>query len=96
MLVESARRHLAGRLDVCDIEAGLQTPGWLGDGYHADAIATAAAARQVEVTPLGAFWRGRVAREGLLLGFAAVDVREIRRGVVELAAALDKVPPRQV
>ncbi len=87
-LVDEASRHLAGRLEVSQIEAGLQTPGWLAEGRAVD-VAKAAAARHVEVTPLDACWRGRPAREGVLLGFAAVDPREIRRGIVELAAVLD-------
>ena len=33
--------------------------------------------------------QGRVAPEGLQLGFAALDVKEIRRGVRELAIALE-------
>jgi hypothetical protein len=43
----------------------------------------------VEVTPLGRYSRRRLAREGLQLGFAAVDVTEIARGVRELATALE-------
>jgi DNA-binding transcriptional MocR family regulator len=42
----------------------------------------------VEVTPLSRYGRGTAAREGLQLGFAAVDPPEIRRGVGDLAAAL--------
>jgi GntR family transcriptional regulator / MocR family aminotransferase len=45
----------------------------------------------VEVTPLSRYSRGRLARDGLQLGFAAVDVPEIRRGVRELARALEEV-----
>ena len=43
------------------------------------------------VTPLGRYTRGRATREGLQLGFAAVTPPEIRRGVRELAAALEEV-----
>lgn len=48
-----------------------------------------AAKREVEVTPLSRYSHGRMAREGLQLGFAAVDAKEIRRGVRELAIALE-------
>jgi hypothetical protein len=34
--------------------------------------------------------RDRVLKEGLQLGFAASDVKEIRRGVAELAIALEQ------
>src|SRR5271156_3917445 len=49
----------------------------------------AAALRSVEVVPLSAYHDGRMARERLQLGFAAVDVKEIRRGVSDLAIALE-------
>jgi GntR family transcriptional regulator/MocR family aminotransferase len=88
-LLDCAARHLAGRLEVCRIEAGLQTPGWLSGGLATD-VAAAAAQRQIEVSPIDACWRGRPAREGLLLGFAAIDLPEIRRGVADLAAVLDR------
>jgi GntR family transcriptional regulator / MocR family aminotransferase len=71
-----------------NIQAGLQTVGWLGRGMNGEAAAQSAAKRGVEVTPLSRYSRGRMIREGLHLGFAAVDAREIRRGVEELAIAL--------
>lgn len=89
MLLDGARQHLAGLLEVSKVEAGLQTAGWLGSGLNGESAARAAAARGVEVTPLGRYSRGGLAREGLQLGFAAVDEREIGRGVRELATALE-------
>ena len=89
MLLESARQRLAGLLEISEIEAGLQTVGWLRGAMDGEVAATAAAKRDVEVTPLSRYSRGRMAREGLQLGFAAVDAREIRRGVEELAIALE-------
>ena len=71
------------------MEAGLQTVGWLPRGLDGGAAARAAAARGVEVTPLGRYSRGRLARDGLQLGFAAVQPEEIARGVGELAIALE-------
>ncbi|MGH7675161.1 MAG: PLP-dependent aminotransferase family protein, partial [Gemmatimonadales bacterium] len=88
-LLEGARERLTGLLDISSIEAGLQTVGWLGNGITGEEAATAAAARAVEVTPLGRYYRGRMPREGLQLGFAALDAAEIRRGVQELARALE-------
>jgi GntR family transcriptional regulator / MocR family aminotransferase len=41
------------------------------------------------VTPLSRYSLGRMAREGLQMGFAAVDGKEIRRGVLEIAIALE-------
>jgi len=89
VLLESAREKLAGLLEISDVEAGLQTAGWLRDGINGELAAKAAAARDLEVTPLSRYSRGVMAREGLQLGFAAVDAAEIRRGVRELAVVLE-------
>lgn len=93
VLLEYGRERLAGLLEISDIAAGLQTVAWLIDtfdgGIDGESAAKAAAAREVDVTPLSRYSRGAPAREGLQLGFAAVDAREIRRGVRELAIALE-------
>ena len=91
VLIESARERLKGLLDVSEVEAGLQTAGWLQRGIDGPVAAEAASLRHVEVTPLVRYGRGGVARGGLHLGFAAVDPREIRRGIRELAGALESV-----
>jgi GntR family transcriptional regulator / MocR family aminotransferase len=88
VLLESARRELAGLLEVSPIEAGLQTVGWLQQGIREEAATGAARERHVDVTPLSRYCRRALPRQGLQLGFAGVDPREIRRGVRELAAAL--------
>jgi GntR family transcriptional regulator/MocR family aminotransferase len=90
VLVNEARKRLDGLLEISEIEAGLQTVGWLRKGIDGESATNAAAARDVEVFPLSRYSRGRIAREGLQLGFAAVEAREIRRGVQELAIALEE------
>jgi GntR family transcriptional regulator/MocR family aminotransferase len=89
VLLEEARLRLAGLLEISSVEAGLQTAGWLCGGIQAEAAAAAAARRNVEVTPVSRYSQGRVAREGLQLGFAALEAKEIRSGVRELAIALE-------
>jgi GntR family transcriptional regulator / MocR family aminotransferase len=90
ILLHGARQKLAGLLEVSEIEAGLQTVGWLRDGIDGKSATKAAAARNVEVFPLSRYTRGKVEREGLQLGFAALEPREIRRGVEDLAIALER------
>lgn len=91
VLLEEARKKLAGLLEVSDVEAGLQTAGWLLNGLDDETAERAAAARNVEVNPLSRYFQRDpgAEREGLQLGFAAVDPREIRRGMTDLAAALE-------
>jgi GntR family transcriptional regulator / MocR family aminotransferase len=89
VLLGEADLRLAGLLEISSVAAGLQTVGWLADGVNAESAATAAADRNVDVTPLDRYSQGKVTPEGLQLGFAASDVKEIRRGVAELAIALE-------
>jgi len=90
VLLAEGRRQLAGAVEISEIEAGLQTVGWLSRGVTGLAAEAAAAQRGVEVTSLSRFARAPLPREGVQLGFAAVDVEEIRRGVRELAVALGR------
>jgi GntR family transcriptional regulator / MocR family aminotransferase len=89
VLLEEARTKLAGLIEISSIEAGLQTVGWLRDRIDADSAVAAAAKYNVNVTPLDRYTNGRVLRQGLQLGFAALDAKEIRRGVRDLAIALE-------
>ena len=90
VLAESSRERLGGLLEIPPVEAGLRTVGWLQGGRSAERAAQAAAKHDVEVVPLSRYAWGRVRRDGLVLGFAAVDGREIRRGVEQLARALEE------
>jgi GntR family transcriptional regulator/MocR family aminotransferase len=80
-LVSSAKEELSELLDVCPIEAGLQTIGWLPAGVDGRRVAALAAERAVEVRAIEPGKGGRGVRRALQLGFAAVDAAEIRRGV---------------
>jgi GntR family transcriptional regulator/MocR family aminotransferase len=92
--MESARRNLAGLLELSSVEAGLQTVGWLQPGVDSKTASRAAAARKVEVTPLSIYSRGPTRRHGLQMGFAAVSAQEIKRGVQQLAIALEALARR--
>ena len=89
VFLEASRSRLEGLLEIPDIDAGLQTVGWLARGISADRAAEEAARREVEVIPLSRYSSRRLARQGLLLGFAAVDAGELRRGVEQLGRALE-------
>jgi len=89
ILLDSARRNVAGMLTISDVEAGLQTVGWLCPGLIGESVAVAAAKRNVDVTPVSRYRVGRSMPEALQLGFAAVDENEIQRGVKGLAITLE-------
>jgi GntR family transcriptional regulator / MocR family aminotransferase len=91
VLIEAARERLTGLLEISAIEAGLQTVGWLRGGITSGSATEAAEKRGVDVIPLGVYSLGKAAPEAIQMGFAAVDSKEIRRGVQELAIALEGV-----
>lgn len=90
-LLAQGRARWRGLLELSPIDAGLQTAAWLAPGLLDTAVVAAAAQRGVEVTPLSRYTRGPVLRQGLMLGFASVDLPEIRRGVRELGIALEQL-----
>lgn len=89
ILLQESRSRLSGLLEISGVEAGLQTVGWLSRGISGESAAAAAARRQVEVTPISRYQLGDASPQGLQLGFAALQNREIRRGIRELAIALE-------
>ena len=88
VLLKAAREKLDGLVEISNVEAGLQTVGWLLQGQDAEATAQAAAERDVELVPLRRYAFGRTSSRGIVLGFAAVEPRELRRGIEELAGVL--------
>jgi GntR family transcriptional regulator/MocR family aminotransferase len=88
VLLDYGRERLGGLLDISPVEAGLQTVGWLPGTVSDVRAAREAAQFDVEVVPLSIYSRKRLEREGLQLGFAAVDPPELRRGVEDLERVL--------
>lgn len=89
LLTEGAR-NLRGLLDLQVSAAGFHLLGRMPDGGLDTKAEKAAAAHDVIVTPLSIFYLDNPVRNGLLLGFASVETREIIKGVERLAKALGK------
>jgi len=90
VLLDEAHKHLDGLMNISGVEAGLQTVGWIRTGADAEEISERLAGRNVELTPLRHYAWGKAAGNTVILGFAAADARELRRGVQELARELEK------
>jgi GntR family transcriptional regulator/MocR family aminotransferase len=87
-LLAGSEQILGDLMEIPSVEGGLQTMGWLRPGVDAAEVARKAALHNIEVIPLGAFYGGDTVRQGLQLGFAAVEPREIRRGLTGLASII--------
>ncbi|QSQ23192.1 PLP-dependent aminotransferase family protein [Pyxidicoccus parkwayensis] len=80
--------RLGGLLQIPDVEAGLNTPAYLLGSMTSREAVERARRRELEVWPLERYALARKDLRGLLLGFAALSDRQIRKGVTELARAL--------
>jgi GntR family transcriptional regulator/MocR family aminotransferase len=90
VLVEAARRELAGALDVPPDPAGMHLVGWLPPGADDVDAAGRAARHGVVVDALSPYCMEPPERPAVLLGYAAVRTPAIRLGVTRLAEALGK------
>ncbi|MDR3634305.1 MAG: PLP-dependent aminotransferase family protein [Isosphaeraceae bacterium] len=89
-LVCAAKAELGGLLDIVPSETGLQVMGWLSAGIDDRAASQWADTAGVVAPPLSSYLLEPTSRQGLLLGYAAHSVSQIRQGVRKLAGALHK------
>ena len=87
-LCVAARRELGGLLDVVPSQSGLHTIGHLGAGLAEVAVADAARARDITVSPIGRYALARTPARGLVLGFGGIRPPEIESGVAVLRDVL--------
>lgn len=94
VLLRAARERLSDVLEISAVEAGLQTSAWFRRAIDGHVAVAAAERRGLELACLSRYSSRPLVRDGPLLGFAAIDAHEIRRGVKALAAALATLPRR--
>ncbi|HEY6243776.1 MAG TPA: PLP-dependent aminotransferase family protein [Pyrinomonadaceae bacterium] len=88
-LLEGGRTYLSGLLKISNVRAGLYTVGFLENGMSSRQAEKAAASQGVEVIALDRYTLKRSDPKGVLMGFAAFDEKAIRKGLVQLAKALE-------
>lgn len=89
LLRKEISSRLSGLMTIPEIEAGLNVPVYLLGAMTSKEAAERARRRDLEVWPLDRYALARNDIRGLLLGFAALNERQIRKGVSELARALE-------
>jgi len=90
-LLDSAQKDLAGELEISQVQAGLQTAGWIKGRFTADRLAKEAERRSLELTRLSRYGTSEYLKKGLGAGFAAIEPAEIRRGMRELAKIFEEL-----
>jgi GntR family transcriptional regulator/MocR family aminotransferase len=88
VLKQAADQQLADVLDVVAAASGMRTVAWLKGAMEDQMAADRARLLGLEVIPVSAFCREHRQQAGLILGFAACNASELRRGVSTLARAL--------
>jgi GntR family transcriptional regulator / MocR family aminotransferase len=88
VLLRAADEELSGLVEISNVEAGLQTVGFLHGSFPAERLVSQAAEKDVELKSLRRYYSGKRAANGIVLGFAAVEPKELRRGVGVLAELL--------
>jgi GntR family transcriptional regulator/MocR family aminotransferase len=88
ILVEEAREHLKGMLEVAPAEAGLHLIGWLPDGVGDREVSRRAAQASLNIARVSAYCINQKLRGGLLLGYTAFNEKQIRLGMKKLARVL--------
>jgi GntR family transcriptional regulator/MocR family aminotransferase len=89
-LVDAVKRELAGALHVEPRGTGMHLVGLLSREVPDHVVSREAATLGVEVSPLSMFYARRARRNGLVLGYGAVDASAIRSGMTQLARALEQ------
>jgi GntR family transcriptional regulator/MocR family aminotransferase len=96
-LVAAICEEMPDLLDASPSGAGMYLIAWLRNGMTGAAATSAAEAAGVSVLPLSRFSLGPLGRDGLVLGYGAYDVGQIRAAVKTLSRALGGImtPARQ-
>jgi GntR family transcriptional regulator / MocR family aminotransferase len=93
-LIDGGNRYLQGLLRISAVRAGLYTAGFLENDMDSWQAEKEAATHGVEVVALDRYTLNLPDPKGVLLGFAAFDETAIRKGLLQLAAVLERKSPK--
>jgi GntR family transcriptional regulator/MocR family aminotransferase len=88
--LEAAERHLGRWLDFRGTESGIQIVGIFRQEQDDRAVARAALAQRINVSPLSIQYRHGRLKNGLVMGFAAVDAPSAERAMIKLRHVLEE------
>ena len=92
-LIDAINRDTADLLEVTRTDAGIHVRAFLPDHIDDEEVSAEAAAQGIVAHPLSVFFLGEpaCARRGLVLGYGAYNVQEIRESAAKLIGALKTV-----
>lgn len=89
ILVSEIKKHLAGRLEVKNLVSGMHLIGWLPDDVDDKSVVEKAALAGIKTSAVSAHSLIDWQRNGLILGYTAINEKQIKKGVEQLAKILN-------
>jgi GntR family transcriptional regulator / MocR family aminotransferase len=89
VMLGALKQHFGDHLRVANAGTGLNLVAWLPESVSGIRASQLASERGLVTIPLSMFYSSPPRRDGLFLGFAAINQRQIREGVETLARALN-------
>lgn len=90
ILISEAKKQLAGLLEIKKSVAGMHVIGWLNDGVKDTVVAEKAAALGVKASAVSSYSLTKWQQHGgLVLGYTAIGEKQIKKGIKQLARAME-------
>ncbi|HMJ07355.1 MAG TPA: PLP-dependent aminotransferase family protein [Pyrinomonadaceae bacterium] len=90
VLISVAKEHLTGLLEIERSVSGMHVIGWLNEGMQDTTVAENARALGVKTSAVSSYsltkWQQR---GGLVLGYTAIDGKQIKKAIKQLAQAIE-------
>jgi GntR family transcriptional regulator/MocR family aminotransferase len=91
ILITEIEKHLTGRIEVKKSVSGMHLIGWLNAGVKDYAVAKKAEEFGIRVAAVASHSLTGWNRNGLILGYTAINEKQIEKGVQQLAKAMDSL-----
>lgn len=88
ILVTEAKKHLGGQLEVNSSTSGMHVVGWLPEGVEDKFVADQAARLGIKMGTISENSLTTPERGGLILGYTAINGKQIKEGVKHLAGVM--------
>ncbi len=90
ILISEAKKHLAGFLEIKKSVSGMHVIGWLNEGVKDSLVAEKAAALGVKTSAVSSYSLTKWQQHGgLVLGYTAIGEKQIKKGIKQLARAME-------
>jgi GntR family transcriptional regulator/MocR family aminotransferase len=91
IIISEITKHLDGKLEVKNPVSGMHIIGWLPEGVEDKFLVEKVASVGIKTSAVSAHSLTRWTRGGLILGYTAINEKQIKKGVRQLAKAMENL-----